>query len=80
MKTHLLLITTGLLTPLAMLQAGERMVSVPSALSAPSSTAIGGDPTAISNVVATARWTKNIYANGDITGFSSVPDYQGGPS
>ena len=51
----------------ATLSPRERLVSVPYTLSAPSSTAIGGDPTAVSNVVVTARWIKNIYANGDIT-------------
>jgi len=47
----------------------ERLVSVPYALNAPSFTppTINGDPTAVSNEVINARWTKNFYANGDIT-------------
>jgi hypothetical protein len=47
----------------------ERMVSVPYALNAPAATPapVVGDPAAVSNVVVNARWTKNFYANGDIT-------------
>jgi hypothetical protein len=47
----------------------ERLVSVPYALNAPSiiPTTLNGDPTAVSNVVVSGRWTKNIYANGHIT-------------
>jgi len=45
----------------------ERLVSVPYALNAPAPAPIAGDPAAVSNEVINARWTKNYYANGDIT-------------
>jgi hypothetical protein len=46
----------------------ERLVSVPYALSSPAPAApVVGDPAAVSNEVINARWTKNFYANGDIT-------------
>ena len=53
----------------ATLSPRERLVSVPYALNAPSTTpaTVNGDPTAVSNEVINARWTKNFYANGDIT-------------
>lgn len=44
----------------------ERLVSVPYALNVPAP-APNGDPTAVSNEVINARWTKNFYVNGDIT-------------
>lgn len=44
----------------------ERLVSVPYALNAPAPS-LNGDPTAVSNQVINSRWTKNFYANGDIT-------------
>ena len=46
----------------------ERLVSVPYALNAPApAVPVVGDPAAVSNEVINARWTKNYYANGDIT-------------
>lgn len=47
----------------------ERLVSVPYSLNAPAPapTPIFGDPSAVSNEVINARWTKNYYSNGDIT-------------
>ncbi len=53
----------------ATLSPRERLVSVPYALNVlPSTSAtVNGDPTAASNEVVNTRWTKNFYANGDIT-------------
>jgi len=46
----------------------ERLVSVPYALNAPAPTPVTvGDPTAVTREAVNARWTKNTYANGDIT-------------
>lgn len=45
----------------------ERLASVPYALNVSAPVAVVGDPAAVSNEVINARWTKNFYANGDIT-------------